>query len=69
MANRKRNPEEESANTARLNLVLDQDTYDYIKNVGALRKGSMNAYIKYLVSQDREAWKANEKKLEELLKK
>ena len=62
-----KNKDGESNKLVRLNLALDPDTYDYIKNVGAPRKGSMTAYIEYLVNQDREAWKDNEKQLREIL--
>ena len=62
-----KNKDSESNKMVRLNLSLDQETYDYIKNVGSPRKGSMTAYIEYLVNQDREAWKDNEKQLREIL--
>lgn len=57
----------EKTKSVRVNLVLSEDTYEYIKNVGSPRKGSMTAYIEYLVNQDREAWKDNEQALREIL--
>ena len=63
----KNNQEREKTKIVRMNLVLSEDTYEYIKKVGSARKGSMTAYIEYLVNQDREAWKENEKALREIL--
>lgn len=63
----KNNQEREKTKVVRMNLVLSEETFEYIKNVGAPRKGSMTAYIEYLVNRDREAWKDNEQALREIL--
>ena len=55
--------------TTRLNVVLDADTFEYIKTIGAARFGSMTGYIEELVKRDREAWSDNEKALREILSK
>ncbi len=59
--------DKEKTKTERLNLLLEPEIFDYIKTVGAARKGSMTKYIEYLVKQDREAWKDNEAELRDIL--
>lgn len=65
----KKTTDKEQNKTARLNVALDVDTFDYIKTIGAARFGSMTGYIEELVRRDREAWSDNEKALREILAK
>lgn len=58
--------EEEKPRT-RTSLVLDSDLYEYAKEIGAKREGSIVAYIEMLIREDREAWKENEEALKEIL--
>lgn len=58
--------EEEKPKT-RTSLVLDSDLYEYAKEIGAKREGSIVAYIEMLIKEDREAWKENEEALKEIL--
>ena len=58
--------EEEKPRT-RTSLVLDSELYDYAKEIGAKREGSIVAYIEMLIREDREAWKENEEALKEIL--
>ena len=58
--------EEEKPRT-RTSLVLDSDLYEYAKEIGAKREGSIVAYIEMLIKEDREAWKENEEALKEIL--
>lgn len=58
--------EEEKPRT-RTSFVLDSELYDYAKEIGAKREGSIVAYIEMLIREDREAWKENEEALKEIL--
>ena len=62
-------PEKETKKTVRTSMMLNEDTFEYMKNIGAKRFGTIGAYIDELVKRDREAWRENEEKLRELLSK
>lgn len=64
---RKKETADDTGKMVRLNLLLSEDVYEYVKTIGTARYGSMTKYIETVINKDREAWKDNEIELRKIL--